>query len=162
MNDCISSDHLPMRIVLKCDIDDNSYNVPQYDCVPRVQWNIATDKHLNDYYVKTNHMFDNIAIPTEALACMDCTCVTHFYDIDNFYNSIVTSLQLGVKMCIPSKVLKHSNEIVGWNDCVKEQHFIARKAFLSWQSDGKPRHGLIYEEMKLTRSRFKYALRFNM
>ena len=49
-------------------------------------------------------------------------------------------------------------EIPGWNDYVRQHHWEAREKFLLWVSNGKPYHGILYEDMKSTRSLFKAAL----
>ena len=36
---------------------------------------------------------------------------------------------------------------------------MARDTFVVWVNEGKPRHGLIFNDMKSTRARFKYGLR---
>ena len=47
----------------------------------------------------------------------------------------------------------------GWNDHVDELHQMAWDKFLVWVNEGKPRHGLIFNDLKSTRARFKYGLR---
>ena len=42
---------------------------------------------------------------------------------------------------------------------MKDVHAAARDAYLLWKQSGKPRQGVIYDLMKQTRSKFKYALR---
>ena len=37
---------------------------------------------------------------------------------------------------------------------------MARQHFLAWVVAGKPKHGPVFESMKLSRARFKYGLRF--
>ena len=46
-----------------------------------------------------------------------------------------------------------------WNHYVKEYHTQAREAFLEWRQLGSPRTGEAAEEMRMTRARFKLALR---
>ena len=38
-------------------------------------------------------------------------------------------------------------------------HNIARQSFLEWIVEGKPKHGTVFDDMKLSRARFKYELR---
>ena len=42
---------------------------------------------------------------------------------------------------------------------VNELHNIARQSFLEWIVEGKPKHGTVFDDMKLSRARFKYELR---
>ena len=55
----------------------------------------------------------------------------HRNDIDCFYKSIVSSLKQATNECIPSSInsTKKFIPVPGWNDYVKEQHYIARHAF---------------------------------
>ena len=46
-----------------------------------------------------------------------------------------------------------------WNERVKSAHALARDAFKCWIISGKARQGTEYEEMKTSRSNFKYILR---
>ena len=62
---------------------------------------------------------------------------------------------------IPIKKSKASEFcIAGWNDVIEEKHEAARQAFLEWCYSGKPRNGYSFQLMKLTRARFKLALRY--
>ena len=69
-------------------------------------------------------------------------------------------------LCIPSSKNSSKNftkkfvPVPGWNDYVKEQHNIAINAFKWWNLNNKPLNGFIYHEMRTSRARFKYALRF--
>jgi hypothetical protein len=46
-----------------------------------------------------------------------------------------------------------------WNDYCREAHGEARDAFCLWVGNGKPRQGPLFDIMRLSRSRFKSALR---
>ena len=64
--------------------------------------------------------------------------------------------------CIPSSsgCNKKFVPILGWKKYVREHHTIARNAFKWWNLNSKPRDGYIYHEMRTSRARFRYALRF--
>ena len=49
--------------------------------------------------------------------------------------------------------------IPGWNDHVAALHLNARECYLIWRNNSKPRHGPEYDYMKLSKARFKLALR---
>ena len=76
------------------------------------------------------------------------------------YASIVSAL----KKCSHAFVStgKHTVKdfiVPGWNEQVQELHDAARNAYLTWREIGKPRQGDVFIMMKLSRSKFKYALR---
>ena len=49
--------------------------------------------------------------------------------------------------------------VPGWNDQVKELHCAAGHAYMTWRELGKPRQGDVFTMMKLSRSKFKFALK---
>ena len=52
------------------------------------------------------------------------------------------------------------NDVVaGWNEQVKELHSAARDADWIWKEIGKPRQGNAFNVMKLSRIKFKHAIR---
>ena len=46
------------------------------------------------------------------------------------------------------------------NYYVKEHHSLAKDAQWWWKLNNRPRHGHIYDTMRVTLAHFKYALRF--
>ena len=76
------------------------------------------------------------------------------------YQQICDVLHTASKKCIPSsKIDCYKEHIVsGFNEHVKELHYIARHDFVMWRSAGKPRFGEICLSMNQSRLRFKSAL----
>ena len=89
-------------------------------------------------------------------------CTLHNSDIDCFYNAIISVLHKSTEKCIPTSVLKSGNytTIPGWNYYVKEHHIVAKDALSLWRFNNKPKFGLVYHSMRVSRARFKYALRY--
>ena len=58
---------------------------------------------------------------------------------------------------IPTKTHNTSRKfnVPGWNDLVRDSHQTARETFLIWRSAGSPRHGPLYDLMKIKRAQFK-------
>ena len=153
--DYISSDHLPLcfNVILNNAIecvydsssDENNNNMSSFN------WNGATDHDLYRYSLSTKSQLSKLSIPLDALRCNDVSCTVHQKDIDNFYYSIVNTVNGCIKQCIPlHRHSKHS--IVGWNG-------EARTEFKYWKQHGMPRSGPVFREMSSARARFKYALR---
>ena len=96
------------------------------------------------------------------LLCRDTKCSIHNQGIDSFYNSIMSVFKQATIECIPSS--SNCNKIFvpipGWNEYFREHHKFARDAFKWWTLNKRPRDGYIYHEMKTSRARFKYAVRF--
>ena len=84
---------------------------------------------------------------------------------DSCHKEVVSDLLVVIK-----KILLKSTEefrfindrkfriIPGWNEYVKDFHTTARKHFILWKDNGRPKSGKIYEDMKVSRSDFKTAL----
>ena len=73
-----------------------------------------------------------------------------------FYNDIIHSLT-DASDVIPTKTYNTSRKfnVPGWNDLVRDSHQAARETFLIWRSAGSPRHGPLYDLMKIKRAQFK-------
>ena len=104
-------------------------------------------------------LLSNIELPIEALLCRNTNCTSCLNTVNCFYTSIISSLKSAESECIPYTPGAPSSHIVpGWNDYVKEYHAAARNAFWWWNLNKRPRHGIIYHNMRTTRTQFKYAL----
>ena len=112
------------------------------------------------YGIKIFDGFNTIIIPN-GVKCRNpnCSCPSHANDIDTLYDSIIDVLSECSKKLENDKHISKKCGIPGWNDLVKDVHAAARDAYLLWKHSGKPRQGVIYDLMKQTRSKFKYALR---
>ena len=80
------------------------------------------------------------------------------------YGSIVSSCSLhnAADGNIPTNDINTGSgphAISGWNERVKSAHALARDAFKCWITSGQARQGTEYEELKTSRSNFKYILR---
>ena len=159
LNDIACSDHLPLCIDINCDINplyDNNFS----DKPSTSKWHIATDIDKQNYHKCTGEILNTIVLPTEALLCKDTNCESHYLDIEHFYDSIVSSIQIATSKCIPCSINGSKFKVIpGWNDYVKESYAISRDALKWWISNNRPRDGLIYHNMRTSRAQFKYALR---
>ena len=78
------------------------------------------------------------------------------------YNDIVESLgKAGLAVQGSSSTSSKGNFTArpGWNEFVADFHQTARECFLTWVDDGKPKQEIVFDLMKRSRARFKYALR---
>ena len=95
------------------------------------KWNQVCNSDKCKYESCTLKLSRDIVIHSNALLFRDAKCEMHINDIDCFYNSIMSSLKQATNECITCS--KNSTKkyvpVPGWNDYVKEQHNIAKKAF---------------------------------
>ena len=160
-----NADHLPVCIDLALQripeiVVDNSTR----------QRGLAWDKINDDDRAKYCDLSDanllRIPIPHDALRCIDanCTNVNHRNDLNKFYDNITESMSKASEAIFDNKGAgtnrrNGTHSVPGWNEHVNELHNIARQSFLEWIVEGKPKHGTVFDDMKLSRARFKYELR---
>ena len=82
----------------------------------------------------------------------------HVNDIDEFYDCIFSVLMECSDGLSNMNSDSHMRDIQGWNDDVKDMHAAARYAYLIWKLSGRARQGVLYDLMRRSRSRSKYAL----
>ena len=67
----------------------------------------------------------------------------------------MSCISTAVYNVIPMRQTTYSHfNVPGWNTYVQEKHDLAREAFLEWRDFGKPRIGVVFENMKRTRAVF--------
>ena len=126
-----------------------------------IQWHAAKDSDKLQYMIKSEELASKIILPVDALMCKNPHCTDHCDDINCFYESILSVLKLSASHSIPTSVTSTRYNIVpGWNEYVKQHHSLAKDAQWWWKLNNRPRHGHLYDNMRVTRAHFKYALRF--
>ena len=92
--------------------------------------------------------------------CLDVNCDNplHKQMIDLSYEKIKIML-LKSTQNYKFAVKKEYKIVPGWNDYVKPFYDAARKGFIRWLENDRPANGVLIDEMKASRSRFKNALK---
>ena len=161
--DVASSDHRPLTFELAATIINNNSGVNgsiNNDVVTVSDWDACSVADLSNYATGLDTLLRNTTMPPLCYV-NNCTDHDHKMHIINYYESISHCIREAMLRFIPSKRIKNREySVAGWNDIVADKHEAARRAFLEWISDGKPRTGYLYEIMKRTRAQFKLALRY--
>lgn len=132
----------------------------------KICWNKASNMQLTNYYNQSGLLLQAITKPRCLHDCKNLKCSNeqHLSQINNYYTEMIDCLYKSAIMFIPVQECfsenSSSRNVPGWNSNVKHLHQEARIAFLDWKNANKPRHGAVYEHMRQTRHRFKYALRY--
>ena len=163
-NDYMSKIHFTFTSLL-FSIDFST--VPAYDAGGTgdnklvIHWDNLSPCDINHYSDYTDIELSKIIVP-QGIKCNDPNCLNHSHrdEIDELYASIVST----IKKCSHAFVStgKHTVKefiVPGWNEQVQELHDAVRNAYLTWREIGKPRQGDVFIMMKLSRRKFKYALR---
>lgn len=160
-----TSDHLPLAFDINVDGEDNPSPQQQdhiKDKVHKVNWSQVNEEMKHNYNVMTKQLLADVFLPTSILQCTDnnCTDQVHLNEIDKTYDSIIDKLKTASKTCLGSKAnIRKQNVVPGWNEYVKQYHDIAKEKYIIWCQSGKPREGVIAENMRDARRVFKKKLK---
>ena len=75
-----------------------------------VSWRSANDQVLYNYRLCTKSCLSKINIQFVALQCNDMSCTRHRKDIEQFYYSIVNTVNGCITQCVP--LHRHSNRSI--------------------------------------------------
>ena len=155
--DLIISDHRPISFTV------NLGDLPHVDSFRappsmRIHWEKLSSDDISLYTRNVDESLDHISFPTDALLCNGCEHAIHRYELSVYYEAINLALTSSGKV-FEVKASSHYSVVAGWNDLVSDAHRVARDNFLLWRRLGNPRQGSVFEAMRLSRARFKYALR---
>jgi len=162
LNDVIVSDHKPVSFHINCNISTNraaasDEPVQSTSWVPC--WQQCDANTLDAYKSRLDQLLCEVDVPWHLMADALDTCDISVIDI--FYNDIISCMSVAVQDIIPVHKYSYSQfNVPGWTTYVKEKHDIAREAYLDWLWHGKPKMGILFENMKRSRATFKLALRY--
>jgi len=87
-----------------------------------------------------------------------CKNQQHIDMVEQFYNNIVEALKRAASEVLTNSP-KQQHNVPGWNKDVREKHKAARRAYLYWIDNHKPKSGPLFDITKESKKEFKYALR---
>jgi hypothetical protein len=158
--DIIISDHKPVAFTIDLTVP-KSVSSPSVSSKtqPTVQqWHLCNSCDLLNYQNTLDGLLQKVTIP---ILSDDADRAGLCDSIDSLHSDITSCLKQACISCIPTMAVSNSHfNVAGWNSHVREKHEAAREAFLTWRSNGSVKHGPNFELMRLTRGRFKLALRY--
>ena len=110
----------------------------------------------------SSKLLKDVSFPATAMQCRNATCDDHSHlnEIILFYSEIISALTKASKAALSyHQNTPQYSQVSGWNKKIKSLHSAARYAFLTWVHNGRPKHGVYFEKMKITRKKFKLSLR---
>ena len=159
----VSSDHHP----LLCTIDVD--NVFTGDSVCNeithrskvIKWDSLSSNELKIYKDVTSDTLSQVELNHEMILCDNPHCVSqsHKNAIYRMYSDIVNALKRASdNLVLGNRSCKHAH-VTGWNQYCKVAHAESRENYLIWRDQGKPRQGILFENMKKSKAYFKYVFR---
>ena len=136
---------------------------------PKQNWKEATEADRMNYKSELEASLRNIELPEDCLKCRDLRCSNenHTDSLDNYIIDIIEVIETTSKNTIPYKNPKNQSKskaskrkhIPGWREHVQPYKEEANFWYLEWRRVGKPRSGLLYNNMRFYRNKFRYARR---
>ena len=126
--------------------------------------NLGTVLVLNrkkKYNMISFELLKDVSFPAAAMQYRNATCDDHSHlnEIILFYSEIISALTKASKAALSyHQNTPQYSQVSGWNKKIKSLHSAARYAFLTWVHNGRPKHGVYFEKMKVTRKKFKLSL----
>ena len=149
---------LESNVCLSNEGDDNTNDAMMNKMV---DWGKVSEANKN--YIKSyidNGIISSNILYHEVFQCKikNCTNVKHIKYIDEIFESMKSLLLDSTE---EFSFVKNNKFVIipGWNDYVKNLHADARNNFLLWKCRDKPQHGQYLDNMKLTRTKFRDALK---
>ena len=171
-HDCISDmsilynlsgdDHIPVLMEISWSGVPATSTLNNDPFVDKIDWTRLTSENIQSYTDLTDSLLSELNTNSDCLSCHDPSCSdnTHIEYLTTLYDYIVKALKSASQQVFDRVTSGTFRCQPGWSDYVSDYYDASREAFLLWASNGKPRQGDLFESMKMTKARFKYALRF--
>ena len=126
IDEYICSDHLPLRVVITCDLATNNHCVSGRNKNDFIDWKTAGVHDYNKFDVKSSEYLSNVDVSESLFNCTDQSCKLHESEIDRLYGDIIKSQNMAANNSIPRRKCGTRQQIAGWNEIVKESHEFVR------------------------------------
>ena len=109
----------------------------------------------------TNETLSKVELDHEMILCDDphCKSQSHKSAICRMYSDIIDALKDASNSLISGSRSFNHEYVKGWNQYCKVAHAESREHYLTWHDHGKPRQGILFDNMKKSRAYFKYVFR---
>ncbi|KAJ8737185.1 hypothetical protein PYW07_000456 [Mythimna separata] len=158
------SDHFPL--VIECDlsviVSKTTLNNNEY-VNNRTVWGQRNNEQTASYTALCNDYLSKLNLDWYTLHCngIPCDNQDHKYLIDKMYSEITNCLCRAASLSqSDNKTFNKVKRVIGWNYHIKDLHAQARLAFQLWLLHGKPKQGVIYDNMVVTRKTFKNKIKW--
>ena len=159
-------DHIPISfdLILPGGINRTVHsaepNIPSSCFSSPVAWDKVTPEIKMEYYLELDHLA--LEIWDDVLSCRNesCNISSHIDGLDKLYHMIFDAISISSELLPKYNSSKKDKFVIGWDSYCKNKYSIARHHYLLWHQGGKPRNGLLFDNMKLSRSDFKNALKY--
>ena len=159
-------DHIPISFDLIIPGTINRIIPPIEPSLPQscfsipVAWDKVTPEIKKEYCLELDHLA--LEIWDDVLSCRNesCNMSSHTDGLNKLYSMIFEAISISSELLPKYNNNEKNHIVIGWNNYCKNKYSNARHHYMLWHEGGKPRNGLLFENMKLSRSDFKGALKY--
>lgn len=162
--DTLWSDHFPL--IVECNLNIITPKISTRTVCNEnmhIMWGERNKKQVLMYSEECQRRLKCIDFPTECVQCADYLCGNHDHErvLDKLYSDIVSALR-DAAMVTGGSARKCGSgaRLAGWNRHVGGAHRMARLRLKEWILCGRPKSGIVYEEMRESRKVFKSRLKW--
>ena len=149
-------------IFVKLNLENVEKHEVEQKSQEKVMWDNTSLGAIENYKDTLDMLLSDVHLP-ECINCKDLRCNDHKEEIDEYILSVLDSVQVASKECLPisgKKSQKKKNKTIpGWSEYVKP--FSEDSNFWSsvWISAGRPKEGNLFTNMKKSKQQYKYSIR---
>ena len=159
---CTFYDHIPFAFELNVPFQVKFARKQAFSVEPQniVLWDRVSQAEKNNYSSTLDDL--SLYVSGEVFSCNSpkCSNEDHLRSLRDTFSNILECISIASD-CLPCyKKFDKKHRVVGWNVYCKDLYSIARENYLNWHGNGKIRSGPLFENMKLSRSDFKNALKY--
>ena len=153
-------DHIPISFSLRVGTIDSPPIQPEIDLKNKgfyINWDKVMDDDISLYKLKLDYFISDI--DNEGICCSNvgCSDINHISQLEQSYNEMIYCI-LECSKHMQTRFKNNFTIVPGWNDECKNFYQRARDNYFLWLNNGKIRSGLLFENMKSSRTLFKNAL----
>ena len=153
------SNHKPIHMtcnidIIKCTLLDKKIDTNT------VNWDRATNKHLNNYKMKLDYILSNVDITPDFILCKKLNCKSDIHNevIESLCDTVVKSCLEAAEITIPKKKRRLSS-VPYWNQKVKPELDKALFWHSIWKECGRPQEGWVADIRRSTRKAYHHAVK---
>jgi hypothetical protein len=123
-------------------------------------WYKASANDIVNYQETVTSKLSSLSLPVDVIECgnLYCSDTKHHSFIDSYCNDIISVLD-NASHCIPQTCISNKYRVPGWNDFIKPYKQESIFWHRLWVIHGKPKTGVIVDNMRSSRREYHYAIR---
>ena len=167
VQDSFNSDHYPLAVTSIFPVLGASQESRVFPpiCLPKLDLGKVSPTNIESFQLCIeSYLYSINFCYYDVICCSDAACdrSDHKAEIESLYHHSYNCLINATKQCFSQRRLNSNFKkcVPGWNDYVYEAKSAASDAHYLWCQWNKPKFGPLFDLMRRTRAKYKYAIRY--